>query len=547
MNSLTDPQLLREYAERRSEPAFAELVRRHVEFVYSAALRMVCDAHLAEDVTQGVFVALARNAGQLAGRSLLSGWLHRTSQNIAAQTVRTDVRRRAREQEAAAMNELLAAEPDNVWERIAPQLDAALEALSEPDRDALLLRYFECKSAREMAQALGVSDEAAQKRVSRAVERLREVFAKRGVIAGAGGLVVVLSANAVQAAPAGLATAISTAAILAGNAVSTSTAIATKAIAMTTLQKTVIAVSLVAAVGAGIFQSRQNTNLRDQVQTIRQQQAPLTRQIEQLQRERDEATNRLAGLLAENSRLKSDPNQTELLKLRGEIGVLRHLLGDGAAGTNSPSNGIAAMMSSPAMKDYLHQQMLTFVASVYGDLIGGLKLTAEQRDKFIKIVGNAGFNIAQASSTQNQTGFEQARSGVKSDMESQLASLLGETGFARFKEFQGEIPARATLELLNNELGSTPITDIQRANLLQIIKAEPYNLTHGILGEVDGAFLGSQDEVDDYLLKVARSNQHILQQAVGILAPDQLAALDKVLADGISTRKVYGEALVRKH
>ena len=126
MNSLTDPQLLREYAERRSEPAFAELVRRHVEFVYSAALRMVCDAHLAEDVTQGVFVALARNAGQLAGRSLLSGWLHRTAQNIAAQTVRTDVRRRAREQEAAAMNELLAAEPDNVWERIAPQLDAAL-------------------------------------------------------------------------------------------------------------------------------------------------------------------------------------------------------------------------------------------------------------------------------------------------------------------------------------------------------------------------------------------------------------------------------------
>ena len=205
------------------------------------------------------------------------------------------------------------------------------------------------------------------------------------------------------------------------------------------------------------------------------------------------------------------------------------------------------MMSSPAMKEYMHQVTLGFVASIYNDLISGLNLTAEQRDKFIKIVGDAGFNIAQAFSTQNQTGFEQARSGIKSDMESQLASLLGETGFARFKEFQGEIPARATLELLNNELGSTPITDIQRANLLQIIKAEPYNLTHGILGEVDGAFLGSQDEVDDYLLKVARSNQHILQQAGGILAPDQLAALDKVLADGISTRKVYGEALVRKH
>src|SRR5438128_7041460 len=107
MNSLTDQQLLRDYTGRRSEAAFAELVRRQVDFVYSAALRMVRDAHLAEDVTQGVFVALAQNARQLTNRAVLSGWLHRTAQNIAAQTVRTDVRRRAREQEAAVMNDLL--------------------------------------------------------------------------------------------------------------------------------------------------------------------------------------------------------------------------------------------------------------------------------------------------------------------------------------------------------------------------------------------------------------------------------------------------------
>ena len=163
MNSLTDQQLLREYAERRSEAAFAELVRRHVDLVYSAARRMVCDSHLAEDVTQGAFTALARSAPQLTDRAVLSGWLHRTTQNIAAQTVRTDVRRRAREQEAAAMNELLASEPECNWEEIVPHLDAALGELSEADRDALLLRYFERKSAPEMAQVLGVSDEAAQK------------------------------------------------------------------------------------------------------------------------------------------------------------------------------------------------------------------------------------------------------------------------------------------------------------------------------------------------------------------------------------------------
>jgi len=198
VNDQTDPQLLRAYAEHRSEPAFAELVRRHVDFVYSAARRMVCDSHLAEDVAQGVFLALAKNAPQLANHPVLSGWLHRTAQNIAAQTVRTDVRRRAREQEAAAMNELLAPEPDALWQHIAPLLDAALGELDEADRDALLLRYFERKSAREMAQTLGTSEDAAQKRVTRATERLREFFVKRGITVGAGGLVGVITANAIQ-------------------------------------------------------------------------------------------------------------------------------------------------------------------------------------------------------------------------------------------------------------------------------------------------------------------------------------------------------------
>src|SRR5207249_1716595 len=216
MNSLTDQQLLRDYTGRRSEAAFAELVRRHIDFVYSAALRMVRDTHLAEDVAQSVFVALAQNARQLTHHPVLSGWLHRTTQNLAANAVRTNVRRQAREQEAAAMNELLAAGSDVSWEHIAPHLDAALGELSEPDRDAVLLRYFEKKSAHEMAERLGISDEAAQKRLSRAVERLREFFAKRGVTVGVSGLVVLISANAVEAAPAGLAVTISTVATLAG-------------------------------------------------------------------------------------------------------------------------------------------------------------------------------------------------------------------------------------------------------------------------------------------------------------------------------------------
>lgn len=315
MNSWTDQQLIRDYIGSRSEPAFAELARRHVDFVYSAALRMVRDTHLAEDVTQAVFVALAQSASQLTDRPTLSGWLHRTTQNLAANAVRSDVRRRAREQEAAVMNEILSAEPDAGWEQIAPQLDAALGELSEGDREALLLRYFERKSAGEMAQTLGISDEAAQKRVNRAVERLRELFAKRGVAVGASGLVAVISANAIQAAPASLVALVSTSAALGGTTLIT-TATATKAIAMTALQKTVITALIAAAVGTGIYEARQASTLRSQVQTLQQQQAPLADQLATLQTENERLSNQVAQ--AKDSHTLSQAQSNELLKLRSK-------------------------------------------------------------------------------------------------------------------------------------------------------------------------------------------------------------------------------------
>jgi len=191
------------------------------------------------------------------------------------------------------MNAMNASAAD--WTHIEPLLDDAMSALDDTDRAAVLLRYFENKSLREVGATLGTSDDAAQKRVSRAVERLREFFAKRGVTVGAGGLIVVISANAVQVAPVGLAVTISTAAAMAGTTASTSTAIAaTKTIAMTTMQKTFIGAALVAAVGTGIYEARQVARLRIQNQTLQQQQAPLIGQIQKLQQERDDAWKQLA-------------------------------------------------------------------------------------------------------------------------------------------------------------------------------------------------------------------------------------------------------------
>jgi RNA polymerase sigma factor (sigma-70 family) len=277
-------------------------------------MRMVCDIHLAEDVTQNAFAALARNVGQLGDRSVLSGWLHRTTQNIAAQTVRTEVRRRAREQEAVSMNELLSPDSEPRWEEIAPHLDEALGELDEAERDALMLRYFERKSAREMAQTLGIGEQAAQKRVNRAVERLREFFAKRGVTAGAGGLAAVLSAHAVQAAPAGLAVLISTSALVGGTTLA-ATVTSAKTIAMTLIQKTLISAVIVASAGTGIYEFRQAARLRGQVQTLQLQQAPLTEQVAKLKAE----NVRLSSLAEQNrdSQALSRSQFNELLKLRG--------------------------------------------------------------------------------------------------------------------------------------------------------------------------------------------------------------------------------------
>jgi RNA polymerase sigma factor (sigma-70 family) len=244
----TDLQLLARYTRQHADDAFAELVRRHLDLVFSAALRQVRSPQLAEEVAQSAFTDLARQAHRLAPDTILSAWLYQVTRRTAIDVVRREARRQLREQvacELTAMNTTLAD-----WTHIEPILDEAMQALEEDDRTAVLLRYFENKSLREVGQALGTNEDTARKRVGRAVGRLRDFFAQRGITIGASGLVIAISANAVEAAPAGLAVTISAAAALAGKSLATA-ATATKAIAMTTLQKTLITVILTLSVGSG--------------------------------------------------------------------------------------------------------------------------------------------------------------------------------------------------------------------------------------------------------------------------------------------------------
>jgi RNA polymerase sigma factor (sigma-70 family) len=360
----TDSLLLKAYVDRRLEAAFNELVHRHVDLVYSAAIRMVRDPHLAEDVTQSAFIALARQASELLERGTLAGWLHRTAQNIAAQTVRTIERRRAREQEAFAMSEQISVSPDVRWEQIEPHLEAALGELIDADRDAVVLRYFHKKSGAEIANILGVSDDAAQKRVSRAVEKLREVFAKNKITIGAGSLGILISAHAVQAAPAGLVTK-----ILAATSGLTATA------GITMIQKLFITGFVAVAIGGAIY----FFHSQKQIAALQAQQISLNRQMAQMSQERDDAKNQLAAAQRENEQGQS--NQDELLRLRGETSVLRWQLDEATKNNRALSAAVLAVnTNSSVLQIHIKARFLTMpkdVAARWNDSTSPSILTSE--------------------------------------------------------------------------------------------------------------------------------------------------------------------------
>jgi len=544
-----DAQLLSRYAKDRSEAAFAELTKRHVDLVYSAALRLVHgNVQSAQDVTQQVFTEAALQAKRLARHPALVGWLYTTTRQMALRVIRTEQRRQAREQEANTMNELLRDDtPPAEWSQLSPVIEEALHELSEKDRHAILLRYFQNRSLHEVGTALDLTENAARMRVDRALDKLRGQLARRGITATSSALAAVVSANAVQPAPAGFAAMVSSAAV-AGSAIQASTVIATtKIITMTTLQKTIVVASLAIAAGTGIYAVHQNLQMHRERQALQHERVPLTAQIQQLEQESNQASQKLAALQEENSRLKSGQTANELLKLRGQVGVLRQQAAASEAKGASPTTGLAKLMSDPAMKAYIRQAQIEKIRSMYTDLFKELKLTPDQSDAFLQTLSDQASKglakyMAGAQGAPEQTSAEPA-----TDLESQLRTLLGDSGYNRFKEYSDEIPARTTVSLLNSQLGENALNSEQSARLIQVVKAEPAELTMGITGAPDKAFLGSQADIDSFLAQVGESNQRIVQQASGFLTADQATGLNTLLNNAVGNRKLQAAALIQRH
>lgn len=330
-----DQVLLRAYARDRCEASFSELVHHHVDLVHSTALRILHDPSLAEEVTQRVFLALAQHSAKLQQRASITGWLHETARNLAINTVRSEERRRQREQETAAMNQPDTNDAEDLWGQIAPQLDEALGQLNATERDVLLWRYFERRTAEQIGGRLGLSSEAAQKRVARALDRLRGILAERGLAVPTANLAALISTHAVQSAPAGLAASAITAASAASAAFPAASTL--QILMASTKAKLSVAAFLAASVTTPlVLQYQANARLREQVTQLRAERAaPPPAQP--------------AAVTSDASELEHLRNEhAELLRLRGQVTQLRQQPKGGSNGPvrNPTGNRLAEEMEN---------------------------------------------------------------------------------------------------------------------------------------------------------------------------------------------------------
>lgn len=368
-NQLVDDdfQLLRRYATERCEAAFAELARRHAGLVYAAALRRLHGRRdLAEEVAQQVLVDLARKAGAFAPGIVLGGWLHRHTGFLAATALRQETRRLNREREAHSRNET--SQPGaSLIDQLSPELDAALEALPATDRDALVLRFLQQRDFRGVGAALGISEDAAQKRVARAMAKLRVVFARRGYAVSALALSAVLAETAAVTAPATLAAATLSAIAGATGAATLASSAATGKMTIPALLMNKAKIALLAVLAAGLATPvvrhyRQVDQLTAENQALRQEM-----EKSRVEREaRDAASEQLRGSLE-----RAQTDLDELVRLRGDVTRLRLAL---AAATNQAPNGARARANDPAAADPGQPRLTTFSGTARASLERGQTL-----------------------------------------------------------------------------------------------------------------------------------------------------------------------------
>lgn len=492
MQDQSDAQLLRAYVESGQETAFREIVTRHTDLVYCAALRQVNSPDLARDLAQSVFTDLARKARPLAEKlgeaSSLVGWLYRSTRFAALKHLRDNHRRLTHERQA--MEQLIInSETAPDWEQVRPVLDQSMADLNDEDREAVLLRYFKNCDFQTVGRALGISDAAAQKRVSRALDKLRELLLRRGITTTGATLSVAIAANAVQAAPAGLAATLSTTAI-AGTTLTATSLTVTKAITMTTLQKTLIGAAIAAAVGTGIYEARQASIAQAEAEGIRQRQGPLNDQIQQMSRERDEATNQVAALREEVGRLTS--NNTDLLKLRREVAKLQRAQNDSNQPDFKGKLGVIYYLKRRSME--MRDKSIPEIEYL-------------DDDDWLRLAQRPGFD----GTTETEESIRRALADVRREAKVRFAARIQRALQSFTKDHQGELPP--DMQQLQSYLNAQPdpqaFTRIRYGldGFSRASRMEPQNLP-----PVDDATLQRYEVVQTGNVSSLRPTQYVIRE-----------------------------------
>ena len=531
---MDDMDLLKEYASRSSESAFATLVSRHIDMVYSVAMRCTGNHHHAEEITQAVFALLAAKAGSLSSGIVLSGWLFHTARLTAANFVRKEIRRTRREQEAF-MQSNMQENQTAIWEQIAPLLDDAIADLGEKDRNAVVLRFVNGKDYSEVAAALGTTAQSAQVRVSRAVEKLRKIFSKRGVVLSGVALGGAISANSIQAAPAGLAMTITSAAVQ-GTALTASTVTLAKG-----------AVSFMAwtkiTVGAGLvvlfaYQWHGNNGQARQIASAQENLAQTTREIGL--READISESRRQNIaLAEE--IRGELSELQRLRVqRQSAAAAAH-----SAGGKRSASILAAGLEDPAAREALRQTLMNLATNRYSEMVQELNLSPEVAEKFYSMIADAGMSNLDTTKAVNE-GKISATDAKQVDFSGALRELLGDEGYAAFGKHSTEFPGRTVVNQLQQQLGDNQLTEDQRQQLLSVIRSEPHTITAALAGDFDIRSLTSEDGLQKRFQQQAEVVRQILDQAANFLTPDQLNALGLMYTNNMNRQRLNGERAFRQ-
>ncbi|MBI5381781.1 MAG: sigma-70 family RNA polymerase sigma factor [Opitutae bacterium] len=454
-----DAELLRRYAVEGDDDAFTELVRRHIDFVHAAALRQTHDPHRAKDVTQLVFSDLARKAGALSRRTELVGWLFTSARYASLKVLRTEARRVRREQEAHMAEQLNgAAESGTNWAELRPVLDKALSELNTRDRDAILLRFFQDRSLAEVGAALQLTEEAARKRIERALDRLHARLAQRGITSTAAALGAALTHQAVVAAPAGLAASVaSTALTQAATAGGIGALIgALQFMSMTKTITGIAAITGMLAIGTAIYEARQTRELERARNAASQTYATATQRLETLRQRLDNAERAASPLNTTEVRpaQPARPASASALSTQTQAALER---------------GRQFLAAHPEATAWIHAYQKASFDRQYGPFCRSIQLTPEQTARLETLIqGHQTLSFNQPDGKLLTFTFG---AGPTATSNQELRALLGDENYARFTDYSRGIGSRTLLTELagNTYYLEKPLTPEQTERFAQIL------------------------------------------------------------------------------